>query len=225
MPCVGGRSRRGCAAVWPGRHRRRYRWSSRRRRYSAVAESGVPRWKTVPDEPPAERASRAMGRLFVVRMVLVAALALLVYWPLPGPAQMSYWNPTVNLVAVVAVITGLGFASVYIARRDAAPTGSLYALFFSRLPRRARDRQADGAGGRSVPLLPMATCSRRSAWTRSILARPGRRLRCISRSSRLRMRPLRRCSRRATITAGLKAWQGPLGLRPASASSSSPRCP
>ena len=44
---------------------------------------------------------------------------------------MSYRNRELANLFVVAVITGLGFASVYIARQDVVSTGSLsYALFF-----------------------------------------------------------------------------------------------
>jgi cell division protein FtsW (lipid II flippase) len=44
---------------------------------------------------------------------------------------MSYRNRELLNLVVVAVITGLGFASVYIARQDVVSTGSLsYALFF-----------------------------------------------------------------------------------------------
>ncbi len=44
---------------------------------------------------------------------------------------MSYRNRELVNLVVVAVITGLGFASVYIARQDIVSTGSLsYALFF-----------------------------------------------------------------------------------------------
>ena len=44
---------------------------------------------------------------------------------------MSYRNRELVNLVVVAVITGLGFASVYIARQDVVSTGSLsYALFF-----------------------------------------------------------------------------------------------
>src|SRR3989454_3555317 len=44
---------------------------------------------------------------------------------------MSYRNRELANLIVVAVITGLGFASVYIARQDVISTGSLsYALFF-----------------------------------------------------------------------------------------------
>jgi cell division protein FtsW (lipid II flippase) len=44
---------------------------------------------------------------------------------------MSYRNRELANLVVVAVITGLGFASVYIARQDVVSTGSLsYALFF-----------------------------------------------------------------------------------------------
>jgi cell division protein FtsW (lipid II flippase) len=44
---------------------------------------------------------------------------------------MSYRNRELANLSVVAVITGLGFASVYIARQDVVSTGSLsYALFF-----------------------------------------------------------------------------------------------
>jgi cell division protein FtsW (lipid II flippase) len=44
---------------------------------------------------------------------------------------MSYRNRELANLVVVAIITGLGFASVYIARQDVVSTGSLsYALFF-----------------------------------------------------------------------------------------------
>jgi cell division protein FtsW (lipid II flippase) len=44
---------------------------------------------------------------------------------------MSYRNRELVNLVVVAIITGLGFASVYIARQDVVSTGSLsYALFF-----------------------------------------------------------------------------------------------
>src|SRR5512132_2180689 len=46
-------------------------------------------------------------------------------------SEMSYRNRELANLFVVAVITGLGFASVYIARQDVVSTGSLsYALFF-----------------------------------------------------------------------------------------------
>ena len=45
--------------------------------------------------------------------------------------SLSYRNRELVNLFVVAVLTGLGFASVYIARQDVISTGSLsYALFF-----------------------------------------------------------------------------------------------
>ena len=45
--------------------------------------------------------------------------------------SLSYRNRELANLFVVAILTGLGFASVYIARQDVISTGSLsYALFF-----------------------------------------------------------------------------------------------
>ena len=45
--------------------------------------------------------------------------------------SLSYRNRELVNLFVVAILTGVGFASVYIARQDVVSTGSLsYALFF-----------------------------------------------------------------------------------------------
>ena len=44
---------------------------------------------------------------------------------------LSYRNQELVNLFVVAILTGVGFASVYIARQDVVSTGSLsYAIFF-----------------------------------------------------------------------------------------------
>ena len=73
---------------------------------------------------------------------------------------MTYRNRELVNLFVVAVITGLGFASVYIARKDVVSAGSLsYALFFFALYLAAHVIARLTVPQADPYLLPMAGCS------------------------------------------------------------------
>ena len=101
---------------------------------------------------PANRATRTQSRRreprrcasrsrCLVIVALAVAIILLVLNALP---QMTERNRELGYLAAVGALTGLGFASVYIARQAVIGWGSLtYAAFFiGALPRRAHRRAA-----------------------------------------------------------------------------------
>ena len=105
------------------RPRKRARWRELRRR------PGLRRGGAWPKRHLGVQAARVIVALG--GLAGLAAARVLAVRPEPVMFSLSYRNRELVNLFVVAILTGIGFASVYIARQDVVSTGSLsYALFF-----------------------------------------------------------------------------------------------
>ena len=147
-------------------------------------------------EAPLRRASGAAHRR-ARRLAALAAARATGCSARASDVLLSYRNRELVNLVVVAVITGLGFASVYIARQDVVSTGSLsYALFFFALYLAAHVVARIAVPQADPYLLPMAALLTAIGVTEIYRLDPDDAFRqgAVDRGRRRRLRR-RRCSR------------------------------